>query len=134
MAFTVPVTLKQEGLVSPNTTVTKTTNITQEVVTQIQVVVPSGSTDYAVNLDILDTSKISLLVINTSEFVTFKFDNTGDYGWTYEVADIITLYNDSMRIFDNDLSATPSELATMYVTNPNSFAVTVNIVIVRSND
>lgn len=134
MAFTVPVTLTQEGLVSPNTKVTKTTSIVQEVVTQIQVVIPSGTTDSPVNLDILDTSKISLLVINTSEFVTFKFDNTGDYGWTYEVADIITLYNDSMRLFDNDLSATPGELATMYVTNPNPFNVTVNIVIVRSND
>ena len=58
MAFQVPVTLTQTGLVSPYTSVSKTNTIDQEVVTQLQVVVPSGTTDYAINLNILNISKV----------------------------------------------------------------------------
>jgi hypothetical protein len=133
MAFTVPVTLKQTGLVTPNQIVTKSTSITQETVTQIQVLVPSGSTDYAINLNILDTSKIKLLSISSSGYVQFKIDNIGDYGWTYECSSMIVLYNDSLWIYDNNLSYNSGAMEVMYVTN-NGNNVTMNIVIVMSND
>lgn len=132
MAFTVPVTLTQTGLVSPNSNVTKTTSITQEVVTQIQVVVPTGTT--AVNLNILDTTKVNLLVISTSGPITYKFDYTGNDGWSYQAKDIVVLFNDSLRLYNNDISSTPNELSTMYVTNNSNASITVNVVIVTSND
>ena len=134
MAFTVPVTLTQTGLVSPNTTVTKVTSISQETVTQIQVVVASGATDEPINLNILDTNKVSFLAITTNYPITYKFDWTGNDGWTYELTDMVVLFNDSLRVYDNPISSTPGELVTMYVTNPNATSVTINVVIVSSND
>ena len=141
MAFTVPVTLTQTGLVSPNTSVSKTTSISQEVVTQIQVVVTSGATEEPINLNINDVSKVKLLSISvtgpstTGTYpISYKFDWTGDDGWLYELTNMLVLFSDSLRIYDNDLSSTSNELVTMYVNNPNAVAVTVNVVIVSSND
>lgn len=132
MAFTVPVTLTQTGLVSPNSSVTKTTSITQEVVTQIQVTVPTGTT--AVNLNILDTTKVNLLVISTSGPISYKFDYTSNDGWTYQAKDIVVLFNDSLRLYNNDISNVANELSTMYVTNNTNASISVNVVIVTSND
>lgn len=132
MAFTVPVTLSQTGLVSPNSTVSRTNSIDQEIVTQLQVVAPTGTT--AINLNILDVTKVNLLAINTTDTISFKFDYTGNNGWKYYVKDIVVLYNDSLRIYNNSISSTSGEMKTMYVTNNNASSVTVNIVIVTSND
>lgn len=134
MAFTIPVTLTQTGLVSPNQTVTKTSSITQEIVTQIQVTVPSGST-VPVNLNILNVDEINLLAFITNGEVTFKFDYTGNTGWSYSMKDIVVLYNDSLHVYDNTISSISNELKVIYVTNPNASAdVTFNAVVVTSND
>lgn len=133
MAFTVPVTLTQTGLVSPNTQVSNTTSITQEVVTQIQVTVASGSTT-PIYLNITDTTKVNLLAITTDKTVSYKFDFTGNSGWSYTLSDMVVLFNDSLRIYDNSVSSTPNELMTMYVTNGNTTPATINVVIVTSNN
>lgn len=133
MAFTVPVTLTQTGLVSPNTQVSKATSIIQEVVTQIQVVVASGTTS-PIYLNITDTTKVNLLAITTDKSVSYKFDFTGSTGWSYSLTDMVVLFNDSLRIYNNTISSTSNELMTMYVTNGNSTPATINVVIVTSND
>lgn len=133
MAFTVPVTLTQTGLVSPNTQVTKTTSITQEVVSQIQVTVGSGTTE-PIYLNITDTTKVNLLAITTDNPVSYKFDYTGSTGWSYSLTNMVVLFNDSLRVYNNDISSMSNKLMTMYVTNNNSTPATINAVIVTSND
>ena len=130
MGFTIPVSMTMTGLVK---SITKTVNVSQEIITEIEYVIPSGSTDLRLALNIEDVSKVNLLSFTTTSPLSFKFDYTGDEGWTYYLTTSIVLFNDSLRIYDNDLSALPGQLMDMYITN-NGPAATLKGVIVASAD
>ena len=74
------------------------------------------------------------MAITVNNPISYKFDYTGNEGWDYELTNMLVLFNDSLRVFDNTLASTSGELMTMYVSNNNSTPVTVNLVIVTSND
>lgn len=131
MAFTIPVSLTMTGLVK---SINKTVNVSQEIVTEIEYVIPSGATDLRLALNIEDTSKVNLLSFTTTSPLTFKFDTTGDEGWTYYLDSAVVVFNDSMRVYDNELSALPGQLMDMYITNNSSTPATLKGVIVTSAD
>lgn len=100
-----------------NTSVT----VSEEILTEIDYTIGTGTTDVQLALNIENTANVKLLYIESSiPGVTFKLDYTGDDGWTYKLDSAMLLFGDSMSILDNALSNTSGMITNMYLSNPST--------------
>lgn len=70
MAFIVPTTIGITGLAK---NITRSITVTEEIVTQVEVTIASGSTDEEVFLGILDITKVKAFTLITDRPVTYNF-------------------------------------------------------------
>ena len=70
MAFTVPTTLNITGLAK---NITQSSSVTEEIVTQVEVSVVTGSTDESIFLGILDITNVKAFTLITDNPVTYNF-------------------------------------------------------------
>lgn len=105
MAFTVPTTIGITGLAK---NISLSTSVSEEIVTQVEVTIATGSTDEEIFLGILDISAVKAFTITTDAPVTYNF--SAGAGQNFDLKTMVVLPGKAAEAFQEFVELTGGTL------------------------
>lgn len=87
--------------------ISRTIPTNQEIITQVQVTIGTGTTNYEFSLGILDVNKVKILALTTTGPITYSFTSGGT---TYNLTNMVSLNGGSVEAFQELESSTGGTL------------------------